>query len=316
MISVIVPVYKAEKVIARCIESVIAQEYTDWELILVDDGSPDRSGEICDEYALKDKRIRVVHQENAGASAARNHGIDIARGEYICFIDSDDYVSPTYLSDFGVVDYDKDFAIQGLTNVNEKGEILNSLTPEEDANIPIQKMFGYSSLWYLIKGPCCKLFRSELIKNNRIIFPIEYAYGEDEIFVLKYLLVCKNCASVISKSNYYYEHGNKESLTSRFKTGESIYKVTVEQFVISQQLAKTIGGYPVHYDNFYRRNKAIDLYQSVYNTWIDKEVSWSNKIKFLFMIDKSLWHYVRKALGIERGFILIRFVLYITLALK
>lgn len=316
MISVIVPVYKAEKVISRCVASVIAQEYKDWELILVDDGSPDRSGEICDEYAEMDTRIRVLHQENVGASVARNHGIEVARGEYICFIDSDDYVSNKYLLDFKAEEYEVDFSIQGLTNVNEKREIISVLRPEEDAIVPIQKMFGYSSLWYLIKGPCCKLFRSKLIKDNNIHFPREHSYGEDEIFVLKYLLVCKNCVHVINKCNYYYEHGEMESLTLRFKKGESLYKVTLDQFVLSQQLAKTIGGYPLSYDSFYRTNKAIDVYQSVYNTWIDKEVEWIDKIKFLFLIDESLWHYIKKAEGIERGFKLIRFVLSITLAFR
>lgn len=316
MISIIVPVYKSEKTIVRCIESVIAQEYQDWELILVDDGSPDRSGEICDEYAAKDERIRVVHQENAGVSAARNRGIDAVKGEYVSFIDADDYVSNRYLLDFKIGEQEVDFSIQGLTNINEKREFISELRPEEEAIVSIQKMFEYSSLWYLIKGPCCKLFRSRLIKDNHIQFPKKHSYGEDEIFVLKYLLVCKHCVAVIDKCNYYYEHGASESLTSRFNKGEAIYIVTFDQFVLSQQLAKTIGGYPLSYDSFYRTNKAIDVYQSVYNTWIDKEVEWIDKIKFLFLIDESLWHYIKKAEGIERGFKLIRFVLSITLAFR
>ena len=91
-ISIIVPVYKVEKYLCRCLDSIVAQTFTDWECILIDDGSPDNSGKICDEYAEKDGRFRVIHQENAGVSAARNAGLDAARGEWIGFVDSDDWV--------------------------------------------------------------------------------------------------------------------------------------------------------------------------------------------------------------------------------
>lgn len=93
-LSIIVPVYKVEKYLPKCIDSILAQTFTDFELILIDDGSPDRCGDICDEYAAKDDRIIVIHQENKGVSAARNAGLDIARGEYIGFVDSDDWIEP------------------------------------------------------------------------------------------------------------------------------------------------------------------------------------------------------------------------------
>ena len=96
-ISIITPVYKAEEYLGRCINSILAQSVPDFELILIDDGSPDRCGEICDEYALRDARIKVIHQENRGQAAARNRALDIAEGEYIGFVDSDDYVHPRYL---------------------------------------------------------------------------------------------------------------------------------------------------------------------------------------------------------------------------
>lgn len=96
-ISIITPVYKAEKYLRRCVDSILKQTYTDFELILVDDGSPDQSGAICDQYAEKDDRVRVIHQNNGGAAAARNTGLDAASGEWIAFIDSDDWVHPEYL---------------------------------------------------------------------------------------------------------------------------------------------------------------------------------------------------------------------------
>ena len=97
LISVVIPVYKVEQYIHECVDSVIAQTYKNLDIILVDDGSPDSCPAICDEYAERDNRIRVIHKKNGGLSSARNAGIDIARGEYICFVDSDDYVSEIYV---------------------------------------------------------------------------------------------------------------------------------------------------------------------------------------------------------------------------
>ena len=96
MISIIVPVYKVEKYLKRCIDSILSQTYTDFELILVDDGSPDNCGAICDEYAQKDGRIIVIHKENGGLSSARNAGLDVAIGDYIGFVDSDDMIGSHY----------------------------------------------------------------------------------------------------------------------------------------------------------------------------------------------------------------------------
>ena len=98
-ISAIMPVYNVEKFIGKCIESLQAQTLTEWELIAVDDGSPDNSGAICDAYALKDSRIKVIHKENGGAPSARNTAIPMARGEYLYFVDSDDWAEPTMFQD-------------------------------------------------------------------------------------------------------------------------------------------------------------------------------------------------------------------------
>lgn len=97
IISIVVPVYKVEKYLAKCIESVLVQSYKDWELILVDDGSPDNSGKICDNYAVKDSRIKVIHKENGGVTAARRDGVKISSGEWITFVDSDDTLPPNAL---------------------------------------------------------------------------------------------------------------------------------------------------------------------------------------------------------------------------
>ena len=97
VISIVVPIYKVEKYIKKCIDSIIEQTYKNLEIILVDDGSPDGCAKICDEYAKKDKRIKAIHKENGGLSDARNVGIDISTGKYICFVDSDDYIENNYI---------------------------------------------------------------------------------------------------------------------------------------------------------------------------------------------------------------------------
>lgn len=122
-ISVIVPVYNAENYLNRCIESVLAQTYTDWQMVLVDDGSKDESLKVCQRYADLDNRIRVIHQENAGPGIARNTGIAAANGDYIVFIDSDDYVEKEYFQLLS--GHDEDVVFINVRNVDEQGHILN-----------------------------------------------------------------------------------------------------------------------------------------------------------------------------------------------
>src|SRR5574344_1250172 len=123
MISIIVPVYCTEKHIRKCIDSILAHTITDWELLLVDDGSIDNSGLICDEYASVDDRIRVFHQVNGGVSKARNKGIDASKGEYVTFADSDDYLEPyafmSYINAFE--HYDADIVRTGFFHDHENG---------------------------------------------------------------------------------------------------------------------------------------------------------------------------------------------------
>ena len=109
MISVIVPIYKVEKYLRRCVDSILNQSYTDFELLLIDDGSPDNCPQICDEYARRDDRVRVFHKPNGGLSDARNYGIDRMKGDYVSFIDSDDYVGPDYLKI--LMDLIKEYAV-------------------------------------------------------------------------------------------------------------------------------------------------------------------------------------------------------------
>jgi glycosyltransferase involved in cell wall biosynthesis len=133
LISVIVPVYNAEKRLVKCIDSILAQSYIHFELLLINDGSKDSSGTICDAYAQKDNRVKVFHKENGGASSARNIGIEHATGEYIVFVDSDDYVEKDYLSAFFVDPLNEDkftFVVQSFKSLFDGIEIKQSVFKE------------------------------------------------------------------------------------------------------------------------------------------------------------------------------------------
>ena len=149
-ISVIVPVYNEEKYLRRCIDSILAQTFTDFELLLIDDGSKDKSGEICDEYAEKDLRVRAFHKLNGGVSSARNIGLDKARGEWICFVDSDDYVNNIFLEKWQLQST-VDLIIQGYWNVVNDGKNKEKVPMEaicgNDVNAAISILSNYESTY-------------------------------------------------------------------------------------------------------------------------------------------------------------------------
>ena len=182
LISIIIPVYNVEKYLSKCIESVIHQTYKELEIILVDDGSKDNSGKICDSYAEKDDRIIVVHQSNMGLSAARNKGLDNARGSFIGFVDSDDYVEPTMYEDMlhFALENDCDIVECGVNNVFSSGYINrffhdSSVLSSFDAlvsHLGFEKWKPRSAVW-------SKLFKHKIIKNKR--FPVGKVH-EDFMF--------------------------------------------------------------------------------------------------------------------------------------
>lgn len=212
-ISVIVPVYNVEKYLHKCVDSILAQTFTDFELILVDDGSPDKSGIICDEYAQKDARVRIIHKENGGVSSARNAGIEIARGIWLCFVDGDDVIDPTYLEDFKHESSMKDLYIQGYKKVynNEVKEIHAFPKYKEMSYIEI---LAFMEDERIINSPCCKLYNRAIIVDNNILFDSNTSYGEDHIFSLEYAIHAKT-ARYSTASGYYYMVNGNESLSHR-----------------------------------------------------------------------------------------------------
>ena len=209
-ITCIIPVYKVENYLARCIESVLSQTYTDFELILVDDGSPDNSGKICDEYAKKDSRIKVIHKVNEGVSVARNTGLDIAKGEYIYFLDSDDFISPDCFELLykNLKENDADISIGGLIEYETEEELQKSNTGE---NIVFYKGTAKDRLEHYFMGKpvskyeliCNYLYKKTLFGNVR--FPAG-TYYEDEYLNWKLYLPANKVVETEKITYFYYRH--------------------------------------------------------------------------------------------------------------
>ena len=167
LVSVIIPVYNTEKYLKRCVESVLRQTYTNLEIILVDDGSPDKSGEICDELASKDARISVVHKENGGLSSSRNAGIDFSHGEFICFVDSDDYIENDYVMTlYNLIEkHNADLAKINYAEVTTDNYSEKSKCEKEVLFLGKEVEYAYLAL--KVDSACVFLYRKELIGNTR-----------------------------------------------------------------------------------------------------------------------------------------------------
>lgn len=213
-ISIIIPIYNVEKYIYRCIKSTLSQIYTDFELILVDDGSLDKSGLICDEFAKKDKRIRVLHKENGGVSSARNLGIEKAKGKWIAFIDGDDWVDKNYLLSMINDNHDADLSMQGYKVVNQAGQVKIHRFDTTCFTEKVFEVFCESENKNIINSPISKLFKARIIKDNNILFNSTISYGEDHIFVLEYFKYVKSIY-LSGNAEYNYYKDDRSSLSRK-----------------------------------------------------------------------------------------------------
>lgn len=217
LISIIIPVYNVEKYIKDCVNSILKQTYTNLEIILIDDGSTDTSGQICDDYACKDSRINVIHKANGGLSEARNVGIDIAKGEYITFIDSDDYVFPSfieYLHDL-ISRNNADISVCQPINVDEYNKALSKGGEQIDKVVK----GNYDCMEEYLSGNAIdtvawrKLYKSDLFKSG-VRYPIG-KYHEDVWTTYKLIAQC-NTISIGSKALYAYRQRTGSIVNSSF----------------------------------------------------------------------------------------------------
>lgn len=214
IISFIVPCYNVEQYIEKCILSIVNQTIKDIEIIPIDDGSPDNTGQILDRLANGDSRIKVIHKQNAGVSAARNSGLDVAIGDYVVFVDGDDYLAPDY------VDY-----MLKLANKNDSDFVMsqNCYTQENEPQISKDtiKIMSPSEATALLISPkvivgCWnKMFKREFINNTSLSFSTTLFYGEGLTFITKASQLA-NSVTVGNKKVYYYRRNNEASATSKF----------------------------------------------------------------------------------------------------
>lgn len=238
--SIIIPVYNVADLLPKCIESILSQTISNFELILVNDGSTDDSGAVCDKYADKDDRIRVIHTPNRGVSSARNTGLDAAKGERIVFIDSDDYVEQNYLEEFSKSS--ADLVIAGY--YREGYEIEQPFQKKYDSlHMPditadtISKLFSSRMLNFVWS----KSFNSEIIRKNQLKFDTTLSLAEDTLFVVEYIFMC-GTVEQISATAYHYVKYSRETLTKRkLLSGEGFRRMLEPNRKIYTVLKKNIG---------------------------------------------------------------------------
>lgn len=314
LISVIVPIYNVEKYLNKCIESIINQSYSNLEIILVDDGSKDSSGIMCDSYILKDKRIKVIHKENGGLSDARNVGLDKAKGEYIVFIDSDDWIDEKMIeilyniikknnSDISICDYFLAYN-EEIQTQKEDIEIINL------SNIEALKTIYDKDL-----GVCMIVAWNKLYKRNLFKDDIRYPYGkihEDEFTTYKLLYKAKKISYTNQKMYYYRQR--KNSITSTFtkKRLDCLEafdeRVKYMKYIVKNEYLyrKTLREYYgliisiyFKYEKFYGNDKKTlkELKKKSLKVFMETKIQWSAKQKIIFgsfIINPKIFKIVEK----------------------
>ena len=301
LISIIVPVYKVEKYIDRCINSLVCQSYTDIEIILVDDGSPDRCPEICDAWSKKDNRVLVIHKTNGGLSDARNAGISVAKGKYICFVDSDDYVANNFIevlyklikhsgSQISAVDakwvYEEDSNIQSEVSLSDKIEIFDS---KEAINNLLLNAKYKDYAWN-------KMYTADLFEN------IRYPVGknmEDLATTYKLFYLCNKIIYNPSKLYFYFQRKdsilhtlNNDFYITKLQISRERYESIKNKYpdLISNDIymfSEMFGEYP-----YVNSNVQMRLKKEMALLWpkVRKKVNAKTKIKyFIFLFFRRLY---------------------------
>lgn len=205
LVSVIVPIYQAEPFLRKCLDSILEQSYTRMEIILIDDGSPDMSGSICEEYVQRDFRMRVIHQENRGVSSARNAGIESAAGQLVTFVDSDDWVAPEHVEILVRGIENCDCSICGYWVEAQKSSIAQKAEKSEEfsADTAMERLL---SPFGILGSVCNKMFRLSTIQGAKIRFREDVTYMEDMLFCASYFNLCKTIFCTNQATYHYRQH--------------------------------------------------------------------------------------------------------------
>lgn len=289
LVSIVVPVYNVERYLGSCLHSLISQTYEEIEILLIDDGSADRSGSICDEYAGKDQRIKVCHRENGGVSAARNSGIKAARGKYLIFVDSDDCIHPRL--------------IEFYMKHKEAGRVLLCDTVSDmdawrqdlkEAALETTDYKKFMRLFYedYINPPFNKLYETEMIRENQIWFPEGNDLGEDLLFNLEYFRHAPKDYGILHAQLYCYRENREGSLSTSYR--KDLFEIQQESFGALKQFLEDTGVwdeensriyYGIYWDRLYLTVRMCRAYE--------KEHPGEHRLKEI--LRSPLWHEVWEA---------------------
>lgn len=285
-ISIIIPVYNAENYLHRCVKALLAQTHKDFDIIIINDGSQDKSGEICDQYASDDSRIKVFHKSNEGVSATRNLGIAKAESEWITFVDADDIVLENYLSELvNSIDDNVDMIVAAVEQLrdDQKSKTLvrsyEGIIKKNDFQTLIEKLlivnFGYV---YSI------LYRKSIITENDIKFDTRLAQSEDMLFILEYILHLRNEISCVPSANYQYimdvpNSGSKKKVSAESINLQlcSIYEMIAKRYKISDFRSFPVLAQLLDY-----------LYYKKLSEFVSLEFSAETKVTNLKSLDKRM----------------------------
>lgn len=287
MISIIVPVFNVEEFLPICLKSISLQTYKDFEVIVVNDGSTDRSGSICDDYAKKDNRFKIFHKQNGGVSSARNYALDKIQGEWVYFCDADDIlycnVLETLIKNF---DENVDSTMSGYIRMNNHGNILVENTIYEEINMSVEETLHdfYKPKYNMYNGYIWnRLFRRSIIEKYHIRFREDIYIKEDGLFLIQYLCKCNNGTYYNTRPIYKYREHGSSAMNSKLN---NINKESVSRLKASLECHKEIkhAGY-THILPLARRQ--ISYIQQL--LLIVNKSKGLDRIKFLFFIDKLIF---------------------------
>ena len=277
MISIIVPVYNVEKFLPNCLKSISSQTFTDFEAVLIDDGSTDKSGEICDDYCKKDNRFKVYHKQNGGVSSARNYALDKISGEWVYFCDADDLLFEdalqTLLNEFGE---NIDCTMGGYVYMNENDDILMKNEIKETIVMSVEEALidFYKPKYFLFNGYIWnRLFKRNIIQEHNLRFREDLYIKEDGLFLVQYLCKCKGILVYNTKPVYKYIQHSSSAMNSKL---QSINKRSLSRLVGHIECYKEINKspykrvIPLAKNHIYRINGYL-LYQARHNKNIIKD---------------------------------------------
>lgn len=307
LVSIIIPIYNVEKYLEQCILSIVNQDYTNLEIILIDDGSTDNSPKICDKLAKLDNRINVIHKKNSGVSNSRNYGISIANGKYIMFVDSDDWLESKCITELleSIKKYNTKL-VQGASVINDnKRKSIKKMHIEEDINELKKAILNYKYDKKYVNLRCVwgKLFVTSIIKENNLKFNEEIYLLEDGIFVYEYLKLIDNVV-FIPVVTYHYRQVST-SLSHRYNSDQLLqYKklinkletITENDFYINYTVLECLMTFISRNVKFYKNRKKFikelkevlkdDMYLNCINNLDNKKLKIKEKITLILLRHK------------------------------